>query len=120
MITTTSTTITIRKVLPRGIVTSYSGKQNNFHVNARINSFNQITEEVLAHGGGINITTLTDSTIDTDGLIEMSVNNVRYGITRYDLMYSEDSEDLDDGRAGVEKIGFGSVKRIDNETVLEV
>lgn len=120
MITTTSSSITLKRVLPRGIVTSYAGMENNFHLNAKINSFNQITDEILAHGGGINITSLIDSTFEIDGLIEMTVNTVRLGITRYDLMYSEDSVDLDDGQAGVEKIGFGSVKRIENETVLEV
>ncbi|MEA1999018.1 MAG: hypothetical protein U9N61_06835 [Euryarchaeota archaeon] len=120
MITTTSNSITLKKILPRGLVTSYAGLENNFHLNAKINSFNQITDELLAHGGGITITSLVDSTFEVDGLIEMTVHTVRIGITRYDLMFSEDSVDLDNGQAGVEKIGFGSVKRIENETVLEI
>lgn len=120
MITTTSNSIVLKKVLPRGIITSYAGKENNFHVNERINSFNQITDQVLAHSSGINITNIVDSSFEADGVIEITVIYVRLGITRYDLMYSEDSSDLDNGIAGVERIGFGSVKRIENETILEV
>jgi len=119
MLTTISTNVLIKKILPKGIVTNYAPFDINFHIDARINSFNQITKEVLALNTGIASISITDSTIDTDGIIIFTVPNLRIGITRFDIMYAN-SGNLDGGLVSVERIGSCSVKRIEATNEVEV
>ena len=117
MITTTSNSITVKKVLPKGSITDYSGKENYFHVISKINSLNQIREELLTNGSGFTIS-ITDSDFDNDGEIVVSLSNVRLGITRVTLNYTPNDFDLDAGSVVTQKIGSGVVKRIEDSTEL--
>jgi uncharacterized protein YrzB (UPF0473 family) len=115
MITTTGNSITIKKILPKGIVTDYSGKENNFHIITKINSLNQVIEEILTNGAGFSMS-ITDSDIDNDGELVFNVSDIRYGITKVSVNYTPNDTDLDAGSVVSQKIGSNSVKRIENVT----
>lgn len=113
MITTTDATSTLTKVLKAGTITTYSTESTQFHVVRRTAT----SEEIITEGNG-NLYTIVDSTVDTDGSISVVVDLLE-GRNIFSLIYS-DNADLDAGSVLQTKMGGGVIKRITNETSINI
>ncbi len=113
MISTVEDTITIKKILKAGEATSYTGKENQFHVLVRNNSIEKIITGIMG-----NDFIIIDATNTVNGSISIDID-LEPGYSKVGIYFAEDS-DLDEGSVEFEKLGTGLVKKIINETLLEV
>ena len=118
MITTASDIVVATKILAMGKSTEYTGKEARFRIETRTTCDGGMSTKMLANGTGFTVT-IVDATDNSEGKLVFTINDVRIGITRYDLRYDY-ANVVDSGSVGTELLGFGSVKRIvdNNELAL--